>query len=1841
MKRTTLVITLWAMLVATAFAQKAGTEQQLAKEANELFTSGEFLKAYPLYSQLVSLYPQNADYSFRFGACAIYSDPDKTKAIQFLNSATKRNVSDATAWYYLGRAYHLNYQFKEAVSAYETFLSKTDAKTAEKFETQREIQSCIYGSNLLSNIKDVVVINKTEADKENFFRYMNLEGIGGKILTVPEELQTKLDKKSTTKGVIHYPGNSTTIYFSSYGNDGSTGKDIYKAQILPDGKFSSPEKVRGGVNTKYDEDYCFMHSNGHTLYFASKGHNTMGGYDIFKSEMDPKSGTFGPAINLDFAINTPDDDIFYIADSLNQKAFFASGRTSDLNHLHVYNVLVQGIPLQVVYLKGEFISEIDAEQKNATIQVRDDMSGRIVMEESSNPNSGNYTVYVPKGGVYQYFVKTENSPIIHEAKVTVPSFDKPVALRQELRLVKEDGVEKLLVNNYFDEILDEDISALAAEMLRKKAGLEVTDGPLPDFNTTAEDEVEYLSVEKTIENAPLAAGFGEGQTAQTILADMKKDAETINQFVADSDKKYNNAYAFALSKQKEAEELTNKAEQLKASASTYMTDEDVKKLRESQTLLGKAEALKIEARGAILAAENVKSFKESEAERALALEANIEALENGLEENNFNIVYEELKEEKDRIVALRAGTGDPLGDLKQKATNKENALHAAEDKLLAMRKQEVDLQKDIKATQTQLEAAKKKSEKEELQASLDAMKSDLESVKRKIIGQNASSNQLGKEAKEGVAAVELFQKLSNDSNLGLTTDQLISLDDAQRTSVAMKVDALETRFDQLRINDDKTLAILGSNEVDESKTSEQSINISSTLTAEKATSSETTSANEVAENNIRSIESDSNTSVEPTSSQSQISSSSTENTSNESLSVSSTDNGSETATNVATTPSSIEVKTDVASLKSQKEATLAVLPANSAERKSAETMVNDFGIRSAESRIQELQKKRTEGITIEEKEELQNLISYRNELKENAPVITPATNERVRLIATDVNPQYVSTLQDIENHEGTELERTAERVAYQKETIEQLRTKQDELVAESLRSSDPELIAKNAKKYNTLESAIATISNEVNDVQTYRAAFDSENKTILESTSSREKLEDQIELTQNYMTTLEALEAQKQEELALCTDLEESEKIRMNIGEIRKEYQIAETKLMSYQSDLQLTANTSEPVNAIDTTSTAPATSPTLEDIIETASSPTSTNNEATPESSSNNEISKEEKVKADSEEIREIFKARVESESVFAYEGDNFASLKNNQSDIASRLNNEEKLDEVQGEILMIEAEIETESSASKQRKLDKKAESLYFKRAKMEIQNAPVIAEMTSAEFDQITSKVDDLNTENQEELNSRTMLRDEVRRLYDNAKSQYEEAQLLREKAGPINDDIEKADYYRQAFAKEALAIEMMSQIVELHDNMDMFMAYSDQELTELRYGNPSNVYKSQTTDVAENLETVPASEITTNESAVNSENINTTSTEVDSTTGFDVVRTSVHAEAPASERSATLPSTSPSVSRPAAASPSSEYYSDNEAYAYLYNTPSVLTKSLFIRTSRAVYSESQPIPVDPAMPSGVYYCVQIGAFRNPIPQNLFDEFAPLVATTTPAGFTRYTAGFFLTFENADQVKLDIRRMGYSDAFVVAYRDGKRIPIYEAMAITESDPMASMEKEYIYGDGGEAPKNNSSSANTAAASSSASTTASNPGNNGSTNSSNSASNAANNNGDINSNIAPNNVNTNYYSGVTDAAPATQVETVKGLFFTVQVGVYSKPVPSASLRNISPVNSELTETKKIRYTSGIYSSLQDAVNQRDAAKNLGITDAFITAYYNGKRITLTEADRLLKENGNTILVK
>jgi Tol biopolymer transport system component len=99
-----------------------------------------------------------------------------------------------------------------------------------------------------------------------------------------------------------------TLYFASNRAGGLGGFDIYRTRILPSGEWGEAYNLGPDVNTIYDEDFPNISLDGYTLYFSSKGHNSMGGYDVFKSEILTDSLNFGPAKNVGYPINTPFDD---------------------------------------------------------------------------------------------------------------------------------------------------------------------------------------------------------------------------------------------------------------------------------------------------------------------------------------------------------------------------------------------------------------------------------------------------------------------------------------------------------------------------------------------------------------------------------------------------------------------------------------------------------------------------------------------------------------------------------------------------------------------------------------------------------------------------------------------------------------------------------------------------------------------------------------------------------------------------------------------------------------------------------------------------------------------------------------------------------------------------------------------------------------------------------------------------------------------------------------------------------------------------------------------------------------------------------------------------------------------------------------------------------------------------------------------------------------------------------------------------------------------------------------------------------------------------------------------
>ncbi|MGE0077245.1 MAG: OmpA family protein [Bacteroidales bacterium] len=99
------------------------------------------------------------------------------------------------------------------------------------------------------------------------------------------------------------------LLFTSNRKGGLGGLDIYIADLMPNGEWGNIKNLEI-INTPYNEESPILSSDGKTLYFASQGHNTMGGFDIFYSKLLPDNKWSVP-INMGYPINTPDDEFYY------------------------------------------------------------------------------------------------------------------------------------------------------------------------------------------------------------------------------------------------------------------------------------------------------------------------------------------------------------------------------------------------------------------------------------------------------------------------------------------------------------------------------------------------------------------------------------------------------------------------------------------------------------------------------------------------------------------------------------------------------------------------------------------------------------------------------------------------------------------------------------------------------------------------------------------------------------------------------------------------------------------------------------------------------------------------------------------------------------------------------------------------------------------------------------------------------------------------------------------------------------------------------------------------------------------------------------------------------------------------------------------------------------------------------------------------------------------------------------------------------------------------------------------------------------------------------------------
>jgi tetratricopeptide (TPR) repeat protein len=290
-------------------------------------------------------------------------------------------------------------------------------------------------------------------DGQELYIYKDDYGIGNIYLSNKDTANkwskpVKLEPQiCTTANETHatISADKNTLIFVSDRSGGFGGKDLYVSNRLPNGEWGISKNLGNAINTPYDEEGPFLLPDGYTLYFSSKGHNTLGGYDLFYSELQG-DGTWSTPKNLGYPINTTEDDVFYVLSADEKRAYFSSIRDDSYGGKDLYVMNLLSLPERSSsVIKGKvFIQGNDSVPiTDITINVKDNKTGKIMGQYKPNKSTGYYIMILRQN--HEYTITCENKEYEFEPKIfTVPmntslyELEKPIVLEPLGKIKKKE-----------------------------------------------------------------------------------------------------------------------------------------------------------------------------------------------------------------------------------------------------------------------------------------------------------------------------------------------------------------------------------------------------------------------------------------------------------------------------------------------------------------------------------------------------------------------------------------------------------------------------------------------------------------------------------------------------------------------------------------------------------------------------------------------------------------------------------------------------------------------------------------------------------------------------------------------------------------------------------------------------------------------------------------------------------------------------------------------------------------------------------------------------------------------------------------------------------------------------------------------------------------------------------------------------------------------------------------------------------------------------------------------------------------------------------------------------------
>lgn len=340
---------------------------QSLDQAKKLYNEGQYEEAKPAFERLVKQAPNNGSYNHWYGVCC-YETGDLEGAEKYLKVGVKRKVQDS--YRYLAEVYYETYRFEEAADLFDDYIDMLAKKKQDVEPFQIKMDKANTAQRMLEKVEDVQVIDSVIVDKKQFLDAYVLSEEGGSLIPYDEFFQSA---KRDVLSVVYRNQKGDKVYYARETNDNKLC--LFTQSRLID-QWGDEKQLPMNINSSDDDNFPFVLSDGVTLYYASKGNNSLGGYDLFVTRYNTNTDSYLTPEQLGMPYNSPYNDYMIVFDEAKKLGWFASDRYQPEDKICLY-----------LFIPNETRARIDSEdieQKRARASLRSIAS---TWKDSSNyPN---------------------------------------------------------------------------------------------------------------------------------------------------------------------------------------------------------------------------------------------------------------------------------------------------------------------------------------------------------------------------------------------------------------------------------------------------------------------------------------------------------------------------------------------------------------------------------------------------------------------------------------------------------------------------------------------------------------------------------------------------------------------------------------------------------------------------------------------------------------------------------------------------------------------------------------------------------------------------------------------------------------------------------------------------------------------------------------------------------------------------------------------------------------------------------------------------------------------------------------------------------------------------------------------------------------------------------------------------------------------------------------------------------------------------------------------------------------------------------------------------------------